>query len=103
MGSPVHYACYGKEMLGWIHEKMATQESALGGAKFFASSSTAIGNDALACNDLCTLYEDYSIVARNESWDNTHTSDLSSRGERLDEKPNTLVQCAQCIGGSSNG
>jgi hypothetical protein len=28
MGSRTHYACCGKEMLGWIHEKMATQESA---------------------------------------------------------------------------
>jgi len=26
MGSPTHYACYRKEMLGWIREKMATQE-----------------------------------------------------------------------------
>jgi len=78
-------------MLGWIHEKMATQESALGGAKFFASSSTAVGNGALACNDPCALCEDYSIVTRNGSWDNAHTSYPSSKGERLDEKPNTLV------------
>jgi hypothetical protein len=28
MGSPARYACYEKEMLGWIREKMATQESA---------------------------------------------------------------------------
>jgi hypothetical protein len=36
MGSPTHYAYCGKEMLGWICEKMATQESALGGDMFFA-------------------------------------------------------------------
>ncbi len=31
-------------MLGWIHEKMATQESALGGGKFSASDSIVIRN-----------------------------------------------------------
>jgi hypothetical protein len=36
MGNPIHYACCGKEMLDWIREKLATQESALGGSKFFA-------------------------------------------------------------------
>jgi hypothetical protein len=34
MGNPTLYVCYGKEMLGWIREKMATQESAPGGDKF---------------------------------------------------------------------
>jgi hypothetical protein len=34
MGSLAHYACCGKEMLGWIHEKMATQESAQEVASF---------------------------------------------------------------------
>jgi hypothetical protein len=50
MGSPTRYVCYGKEMLGWIHEKMGIQELAPGGGKFFASGSTADGNDTLACN-----------------------------------------------------
>jgi len=27
MGSPTRYAYYGKEMLGWIREKMVIQES----------------------------------------------------------------------------
>jgi hypothetical protein len=30
-------------MLGWIREKMATQESALGGGRFFAFSPTTVG------------------------------------------------------------
>jgi hypothetical protein len=40
-------------MLGWIREKMATLESATGGGKFFASSSTTAGNSASTCSDLC--------------------------------------------------
>ncbi len=31
-------------MLGWIREKMATQESALGGGRFFASDSIVVRN-----------------------------------------------------------
>jgi hypothetical protein len=45
MGSLIHYVCCGKEMLGWIHEKMATQESALGGGRFFASDLIVVRND----------------------------------------------------------
>jgi len=52
MGSPARYACYGKEMLGWIREKMATQELALGGGNF-ASGSTAVRNDASTYNGPC--------------------------------------------------
>jgi hypothetical protein len=44
MGSTTHYACDGKEMLGWIREKMAIQELALGGGKFFAFDLTVVGN-----------------------------------------------------------
>jgi hypothetical protein len=44
--------------------------------------------------------EDYSTAVRNNFWDNAHTSDLSSRGERLGREPNALVQHAQCTGGS---
>jgi hypothetical protein len=44
MGSPAHYACCGKEMLGWIREKMATQKSALGGGRFYAFDSIVIKN-----------------------------------------------------------
>jgi len=44
MGSPICYACCGKEMLGWIREKMATQALALGGGRFFTSNSTILGN-----------------------------------------------------------
>jgi hypothetical protein len=59
MGSPARYACYGKEMLGWIHEKMATPESAPKGDKLSASGSITAGNDTLACNDLCVPNGDY--------------------------------------------
>ncbi len=31
-------------MLGWIREKMAIQELALGGGKFFAFDLTVVGN-----------------------------------------------------------
>jgi hypothetical protein len=41
MRSPTCYACCEKEMLGWIREKMATQESALRGGRVFTSSSIA--------------------------------------------------------------
>jgi hypothetical protein len=67
MGSLAHYACYGKKMLGWIREKMATQESTLGSGKFFASGSTLARNSALAYNDPCVLSEDCSIATRNGS------------------------------------
>jgi hypothetical protein len=90
-------------MLGWICEKMATRESTPRGGKFFASDSIAVGNNALSCNDLCALGRDCLITARNSSWDNAHTSDPSSRGERLGGKPNTLVQCAQRKVGSLDG
>jgi hypothetical protein len=35
MGSLARNACYGKETLGWIREKMATLESTPGDGKFF--------------------------------------------------------------------
>jgi hypothetical protein len=44
MGSLVHYACYEKEMLGWIREKMAIQESAQGGGSFSAPDSIVVRN-----------------------------------------------------------
>ncbi len=69
-------------MLGWIREKMATQESAPKGGRFFASNSTITGNGTSTCSDLCVLGEDYSIAAGNGSWENAHTSDLSSRVRR---------------------
>ncbi len=80
-------------MLGWIHEKMAIQESTPRGGKFFASGPTGP----------CVAGGDYLTTTRNDSWDNTCTSDLSSKGERLGREPSILVQHAQCIGGSSNG
>jgi hypothetical protein len=63
---------------------MATQESALKGGKFFASGP--IGPFVTG--------GDYSIVARNSSWDNTRTSNSSNKGERLGGEPSTLVQHA---------
>ncbi len=82
---------------------MATPKSAPGGGRFSAFGSTTVGNGALTYNDLCILSRDYSTTIGNDSWDNGHTSDLCSRGKRLDEEPLTLVQRAQRTGGSSNG
>jgi hypothetical protein len=70
-------------MLGWICEKMATQALAPGGGRYFAFGSTIVGNDALACSDPCAPSEDCSIATGNNSWDNAHTSNSSSTGERL--------------------
>jgi hypothetical protein len=78
-------------MLGWICGRMATQELAPGGGKFSTSGSTATGNNASACNDPCALSGDYSTTIRNGSWDNAHTFDPCSKGERLGGEPNTLV------------
>ncbi len=62
---------------------MATQTSALGGGRYFAFGSTIIGNDASACSNPCTPNEDCSTAAGNSFWDNAHTFDPSSTGERL--------------------
>jgi hypothetical protein len=70
---------------------MATQESTLGGGRFSASGSTTAENDTSACIDLCVLGGDCSTVTGNDSWDNAHTSDPSSKGERLGGKPSILV------------
>jgi hypothetical protein len=62
MGNPFHYACCEKEMLGWIHEKMAIQELALRGGRFSTSDSTVVGNDTSACNDPHTPGKNYSTA-----------------------------------------
>jgi hypothetical protein len=80
-------------MLGWICEKMATLELAPGGGKLSTSGSTTVGNGASACSDSCILGEYCSTATRNDSWDNTHTSNPFSGGKRLGEEPSTLVQC----------
>jgi hypothetical protein len=67
MGSPTRYACCRKEMLGWICEKMATQESAPRGGKFSTYDSTVIGNGASACSDPCAPSKDCSTAIRNGS------------------------------------
>jgi hypothetical protein len=118
MGSPACYACYRKEMLGWIHEKMAIQESTPGGGRFFASSSTIARNSTSVSNDPCILSEDYLTATKNDSWDNAHTYltttkndswdnahtfDSSSKGERLGKEPSTLVQRAQRTIGRLDG
>jgi hypothetical protein len=90
-------------MLGWIHEKMATQESAPGGGRFFTFGSTVVGNGALACSDPYVPGGDYLITAKNNSWDNAHTFDPSSRGEKLSGEPSILVQCAEHTSGSLVG
>jgi hypothetical protein len=82
---------------------MVIPESILGGGKFSTLSSTIARNGTLAYNTLCALGEDCSTAARNDFWDNAHTFDPSNRGKRLGEKPSTLVQCAQCTSGSSDG
>jgi hypothetical protein len=67
MGNLIHYAQCGKEMLGWIREKMATQESTPSGGRFFAFGSTVVGNGASTCNNPCAPSENCSTVARNDS------------------------------------
>jgi hypothetical protein len=67
MGSPARYACCGKELLGWIREKMATQELAPRGGRFFASSSITAANGASAYSGSCTIGGAYSTTARNGS------------------------------------
>ncbi len=59
MGSLARYACCGKEMLGWICEKMAIPESVPRGGRFSASSSITAGNDTSTCNDPCAPGGDY--------------------------------------------
>jgi len=49
MGSLARYVYYGKEMLGWIREKMAIQKSAPGGGRFFASGLIVAGNNTSTC------------------------------------------------------
>jgi hypothetical protein len=73
-------------MLGWIREKMDTQESTPRGGRFFASGSIIVGNDALACSNPCVLGENYSVAVSNSFWDNAHTFDSSSRGERAENQ-----------------
>jgi len=90
-------------MLGWIREKMAILELAPRGGRFSTFGSITVGNGASIYNDPCAPSGDYLTTARNSSWDNTHTSDPSSRGKRLGGKPSTLVQHAQRTGGSSDG
>jgi hypothetical protein len=65
-------------MLGWIREKMASQELAPRGDKFSIFGSIVVGNGASARSDPCALGEDCSTIVRNSSWDNAHTSDSSS-------------------------
>jgi len=59
MGSPARYACCGKEMLGWIREKMVTPKSALRGGRFSTFGSITVGNDTSAYNDLCAPSGEY--------------------------------------------
>jgi len=81
-------------MLGWICEKMATPESTLKGGRFSTFGSITARNSTSACNDPCTPGEDCSTATGNNSWDNAHTSDPSSKGKKLGKEPNTLVQHA---------
>jgi len=67
MGSLAHYACYGKEMLCQIHEKMITPESAPRGGKFSSSGSTIVGNNASACSNLYVPCKECSIATGNGS------------------------------------
>jgi len=59
MGSPARYVYCGKEMLGWIREKIVIPESAPRGGRFFASGSITTGNNTLACNHPCAPSGDY--------------------------------------------
>jgi hypothetical protein len=66
MESPTCYTCCEKEILGWIREKMAIQELALKGGRFFASGSIVARNGTLVCNNSCVLGRDYSIAVGND-------------------------------------
>jgi hypothetical protein len=46
---------------------MATQESAQGGGRFFASGSTVVENGALVYSDPCAPSGDCSTAAGNDS------------------------------------
>ncbi len=94
LGKAWKKCCCKKEMLGSIREKMVTLESAPKGGRFSASGSTTTRNGTSACNDPCTPRGDCSTSIKNGSWDNAHTSNLSSRGKTLSKEPNTLVQRA---------
>jgi len=91
MGSLTRYACCGKEMLGWIREKIVIQALALGGGRFSASDSIVTRNGASTCSDSCALGEDCLIAARNGSWGNGHTFHPSRIGERSGKEPSALV------------
>jgi len=54
-------------MLGWICEKMATQELAQGGGGFSASSSIVARNGTSACSSLCITSGGYSTAIGNGS------------------------------------
>jgi len=69
---------------------MAIQELALKGGKFSTSSSIVDKNDALTYSGPCTITRGYSIVTKNGSYYNAHTSDLFKKGERLGWEPSTL-------------
>jgi len=103
MGSLACYAYCGKEMLGWICEKMATLESTPRSGKFFAFGSITTRNSTSTYNDLCAPGGNCSTDHGNSSWDNAHTSDSSSKGKRLGSEQSTLLQRAQRTSGSSNG
>jgi hypothetical protein len=70
---------------------------------FSTSGSTVTRNDASTYSDSCVLGGHFSIAARNGSWNNVHTSDPSSRGQKMGGESSTLVQRAQHIGESSDG
>ncbi len=57
-GSLARYAYYGKELLGWICERMATQDLAPRGGKFLAFGLAIAGNNILACSGPCVAGED---------------------------------------------
>jgi hypothetical protein len=67
MGSLARYACYKKEMLGWVREKMVTPELAPKGGRFSACGSTTVGNGASTCNNPCAPGGDCSTTIGNGS------------------------------------
>jgi hypothetical protein len=99
---PTRKKCWAGSVKKWLL-KNQPQESTPGGGRFSAFDSTLVRNGTSACSDPCVLCRDCSIAAGNSSLDNAHTSDPSSKGERLGGEPSTLVQHAQSTGGSSDG
>jgi hypothetical protein len=87
--------CWARSVKKWLLKKQSQEV-----AGFSTFGSTITGNDASTCSDMCALGKDCSTAVGNGYSDNAHTSNPSSRGERLGREQSVLVQHAQCTCGS---